>query len=228
MHALVIGHSFVDRAKQFLLQGKEGTRCDLLLSDLHITWEGYSGLSLRDLDLKSHVLFAQRPDILLIDIGTNDLCSVSADPHRLAQSAFKAAVAFLDMPSIQCMFLFCPRAIHSRYPARVDFNDCVDLYNVCVRELCSASISSSLPVWSQGHQADLRLYLSHDGVHLSSRPPCPAVHSGIFKYLMSVRTALVRAFVFASLFDSSCEYTCFMFCMCHISCLVMFNVGGAL
>ena len=87
----------------------------------------------------------------------------------------------------------CPRAPWARYYARDDFNSCVQDYNIYLRQLC---LHSHLPVSCaplRGLRDSNFEYLSADGVHPSSTPHNNNIHSGVFKYIMSVRQAIVNS-----------------------------------
>ena len=133
---LVIGHSFVRRADKHYQLGLEGIKPNLGLIDAVITFRGWSGLTAQKLEDKSCVVDNLDPDILVIDIGSNDLAN-GADPVLLARDP------------------------------------------VIVAPL-------------QRIKRDIHLYQHSDGVHLSSRKHPKATQSGIFKYLLSIKTAVVR------------------------------------
>ena len=89
-HATVIGHSFVSRAFSFLSNNEEGSNLNLKLQDIIIEWSGYSGLTAHQ--LKSKVIEASQPNIVIIEVGSNDLCDPQCDYICLAQEVFNIAI----------------------------------------------------------------------------------------------------------------------------------------
>ena len=191
---MVLGHSFVKRAKDFVHSGLEDTTDNLHLEDVDFHWNGFGGLTLPLLELKSHLLYATRPDILVLDIGSNDLCDDFIDPHALALNVYNVANSFLHVSSITCIFILdiSYRSIQSSYSARQDFNACADIYNSKLHYLCSSNIAPIFPASLRGLKDNFEDYLHTDGVHLSVNPHPGTSHSGTFKYLMSVRRAVVN------------------------------------
>ena len=120
MKALILGHSFVKRAGLFVKQGREDTSQHLHLQDVSVVWTGYSGITVPFLELKSHILFAVKLNILVLDIGSNDLADSSVIPSKLARQVYSLALHFLKVARVQCIFIvdICPRATQAWYPAR--------------------------------------------------------------------------------------------------------------
>ena len=192
--AVVIGHSFVRCAKKIVTAHLEGTCHNLRLTDFTINWLCYSGLTINQLDWKSHRLYHLKPDIVIIDIGTNDLSADGICPNELAWQVCGVASFIYDLvPSVKVVFILdiYRRARWCTYPTQQDFNQCVIQYNLEWRRLCHIS---TLPVYAAPLKGlDVyRLYLSSDGVHLCRRKHRHSSHSGIFHYVMAIRRALVR------------------------------------
>ena len=190
----VLGHSFVSRAHAFVHSYKEGSAPNLTLQDTYVSWMGFSGLYITGLRSLLHLLISGQPDIVIVDIASNDLCDPFANPLELAQITFDVAAEMLSAPSVRCVYLMavCPRAPWASYPARGDFNQCALIYNERLRELCTASPLpiSCAPV--RGIWDNFESYLAADGVHLCQSQDPTGGPSGIFKYIMSVRRAIVR------------------------------------
>ena len=133
---LVIGHSFVRRADKHYQLGLEGIKPNLGLIDAVITFRGWSGLTAQKLEDKSCVVDNLDPDILVIDIGSNDLAN-GADPVMLARRVNILARAWLINTSIQvviCMEVL-PKSQSAVYPAPQDFNDRAEDFNVHLIDL---------------------------------------------------------------------------------------------
>ena len=89
-NVLVLGHSFVKRADNFISLGNEGVTYNLGLSDATFCFMGVSGLQVAGLkDLKSTVSETS-PDFIILDIGTNDIANGS-DPIQLARQLYTIA-----------------------------------------------------------------------------------------------------------------------------------------
>ena len=77
---LIVGHSFVRRIQQQVCPG-DPTQCyycpDLLLSHMFekVVFLGKGGLTLDGLLREFGAVRAEAPNVVLIDIGTNDLCN---------------------------------------------------------------------------------------------------------------------------------------------------------
>ena len=198
MKALIIGHSFIKRADKFVRQGREDTDINLRLQDVSLTWKGYSGLTTSFLDLKSHIVYSVNPDIVVVDIGSNDLSNSKVIPSKLARRVYSLALSLLQVSQVKCVFLLdiCPRGVWARFPARRDFNAAADLYNLAIRALCERYNHPIFPAPLRGLRRDIAYYLSKDGVHLGHSIPRGLSHSGIFKYTLSIRRAIVRGIEF--------------------------------
>jgi hypothetical protein len=195
--AVVVGHSFVRRAGDFARVSRELISPNLGLSDFQIHWLGYGGLRVDGLG--SDEIFTSiaglQPSVLILDIGTNDLGNLHLDPFDLAKSVIAIAGGFYHcFPSIQCVYILevCRREnVNGRRPP--GFNQRVHQYNRALSSLCGVCEAPIVKCSLKGITADYRRYLSSDGVHLSSRPSRGCSHSGIFKYLMVIKSALGRA-----------------------------------
>lgn len=187
--ALVIGHSFVKRAKAFVENGLEGTDVDLRLGNCNITWDGTGGLNFPGL-LAQRLKIAQlRPQVLVIDIGTVDLSAETTNEHYLAEQMYAFAKSMLSDYGVRAVFIvfICDRSPDSKYKAKQDVNQCARSYNRHIQYLCSTKLEGVFSLKLPGLCADLPFYLHKDGLHLSPNIQPPKKHSGVFKYLMGIR-----------------------------------------
>lgn len=193
-NVLVLGHSFVKRADNFISLGNEGVTYNLGLSDATFCFMGVSGLQVAGLkDLKSTVSETS-PDFIILDIGTNDIANGS-DPIQLARQVYTIAQDYCLLPSVRAVLILdiCPRASVTSYKTVVDFEEKADDYQTHIRDLCHSYNCHIRPVPLRRLRRDIESYLCPDGVHLSASPSYGTSHSGIFKYLMTIRAAAVGA-----------------------------------
>ena len=157
-NALVIGHSFVSKTQDFVFEHIEDTVPDCHLSDFNVDWHGRGGLKLHHLDTLIPTFLNNRYDILVLDIGTNDLSDSHVCPIQLARLVFGAAHWILTcLPTVQFIFILdiYRRACYSRYSYREDFNDATATYNA---ELRQQVISHGGPVHCVGLKGLDRLH----------------------------------------------------------------------
>ena len=163
------------------------------LVDFNIKWIGFGGITVDKLDWKTYKVCQVQPDIVILDIGTNDLSNRDVCPRSLAREVFELACSLTrvvdSVKAVYVMNIF-PRDPYSRYPARQDFNDCVETYNEELTAYCTASDMDIYPV-SMKRVTDYDKYLSKDGVHLT-QTPSTTTHSGMFHYVMAIRRSLVK------------------------------------
>ncbi|XP_062605449.1 uncharacterized protein LOC134267244 [Saccostrea cucullata] len=85
-NVLVIGHSFVTRLEQ-LLGRSDAFQADFNLAQCEIRCFGFSGGRVENLlknqDLQ-HYITSFKPVVIILQIGGNDICSVSARPETVA------------------------------------------------------------------------------------------------------------------------------------------------
>jgi hypothetical protein len=178
---LVVGHSFVTRAKTFT---EDHSMLNLNLSPRYhvVDFVGRGGAQIQDV----LTLFAARPadpDLVIVDIGTNDL-SGTISPISLANDLWDIAKTLLTT-GVKRVILLGPvyRAAEGRHAAPDQFNEHVRIFN---RALQMTIKGSSLPVhfwYHRGLSAQVTAYIT-DGVHLNS--------AGVQKYLRSLRRAVMR------------------------------------
>ena len=57
------------------------------------------------LQLKYNGIVHHQPDILVVDIASNELCATVCGPLHLAQQVFNIVTSFIDIPSVKCVFI---------------------------------------------------------------------------------------------------------------------------
>ena len=126
-------------------------------------------------------------DLLLIDIGTNDLCNSRAPAHTLAVQTFNLAKRLIDRHGVKHVVLFqvlprTPGGKHGKGPA---FTERADRYNRMLQSLIFQH-RDQLPIsywFHKGFITNINDIIS-DGVHLNSK--------GMTKYIKSVRRAIIH------------------------------------
>jgi hypothetical protein len=191
---LVLGHSFVRRLVKFTQNRTESTATDMGLRDsCTVVYHGISGGRLSHLWDEIDFIANLSPQIVILDVGTNDLAS-SSSPGNLAN----AILAFANHLHVQCKVRVIyiahifPRAPHAaRTPP--DFNERAHTYNAALKSLCTDSHTTIFSFYFTGLIENWPAYLLHDGVHLSIAPPYGFSHSGTYKYFRAIKTCVVFA-----------------------------------
>ena len=182
--ALIIGHSFVKRLYFDLQRGfDQRTRSDFHLSSrVRVSMFGVGGRTVAKIwKYDFPVISASSPDILVLELGTNDLSS--EDPLVVA-SAMEVLVRYLhDRFAIKviCVCLVIPRH------AACDFNAKVPIFNQAIQELLRP-LSYVFCWFHQRFYNRSHRLLSHDGVHVGAL--------GQYRLYRSYRVAVLKALSF--------------------------------
>ena len=183
VRVLILGHSFIHRLHTFLLRNFNAQIAKTLSlpDDLLIRWHGIGGRTLlktRNYDL--HVVKEFAPNVVVLQLGTNDLATTSAvetgsaieDLCRLLHESYGVEVVCV------CQTLYRHNA--------VSFNKEVDLLTQYLKV-----VLEPLPYtfyWRhRGFWRCKSRFLARDGVHLNSR--------GNYKYFRSLRGAVNNFFL---------------------------------
>jgi lysophospholipase L1-like esterase len=135
---LITGHSFVTRIGAALSAQTTtwNTWSDTLAlpnDEYDVTIEGLSGATVGNMDLElREIVRRERPTIIIVDIGTNDLKGPKR-PGKVAYDAFCAALRWLrEVRSIQSI-IFCHAIYRMDFTGRhknlTGFNDDVERFN---------------------------------------------------------------------------------------------------
>ena len=76
---LILGHSFIKRLKQFVQNNSNDFDLDFQISlPVLIRWHGVGGRTVeKTLKFDTHVLHSFRPDVVILQLGSNDLVTLS-------------------------------------------------------------------------------------------------------------------------------------------------------
>ena len=161
---------------------------NLTLPEEHFTvhMSGLSGARQPDL-LELFVDCLHTPDLVILDIGTNDLVDVShvSEATKLADNVYHTAQALLAKGVSRVIILeVLPRSTKGRYGATQAFTTHARSYNRHIQALVQRH-REQVPVffwYHAGMSYKAEQFLS-DGVHLNK--------DGIYKYIKSIKRAVI-------------------------------------
>lgn len=191
---LILGHSFVSRFKAFLRehQGQFSYSLNLSPQQCMVQYAGYPGGMVPGIRSgKLETVSDFEPQLIVLDLGTNDLCNPANTPDSVAQSLYilsKHLIHTMGVKTIVVMQILhhCRPSRPVRYPVNVEwFNDRVDQTNRLLHVLFS---KEGLVFWKHKglwEENALRQAILPDGVHLSA--------GGYRKYFKNIRAAVVSA-----------------------------------
>ena len=181
----VLGHSFVRRAHKFT-QDKQID--NLYLPPEHFTLQmlGQGGANWSDL-MDMFERCSSEPELVIIDIGTNDLAGVTQlyQAHQVVVNVFQVARTLISRGVSRVIVLqVLPRSSAGRYADPL-FSNYAHAYNDCMKMLIYQS-KSSVPIFfwyhsGMSYKADP--FLS-DGLHLNE--------AGNYKYIRSIKRAVLK------------------------------------
>ena len=177
---LILGHSFIKRLKQFVRNNSNDFDLDFQISlPVLIRWHGVGGRTVeKTLTFDTHVLHSFRPDVVILQLGSNDLVTLS--PLRVG-SAIDEFVHFLhDSCGVQ---LVCVCQTIRRFSAEA-FNTKVGMLTRYLRVVLDP-IPYAMFWGHRGFWQAKDNFYTPDGVHLNSR--------GQRKLYRSLRGAVLRS-----------------------------------
>ncbi len=187
-HTLYLGHSFARRLDQFM-QAKHFDNFGLELGTDSVQVWHQGGQRIDRLHVSSAFSCIQQfsPSLVVLDFGTNDLDSATADPQRLAHTLVSLVADWSHHSNISCA-LFCPVLPRGpgRYAARSPaFESNRILFNQTLLDICKRThLHAHFHVLQHSRMLNIAPLLL-DGVHLNQ--------AGLKKYYFSLRRAIIRA-----------------------------------
>ena len=174
-HVLVLGHSFVKRMIFYLRPGKK-------LKDLYslnfaeefnqndvcrVSMLGIWGRTMEKLlryDLKA--IRDRQPEIIVLEIGSNDLCDASWEPQAIAEAIQSCGQLLLQSLNLK-QLIFCgvlprvePHVPYAKYNANVP------ILNDAIKEFCRHT--PNLSFWKhKGFVNPVEGVYSIDGIHMN-------------------------------------------------------------
>lgn len=184
---LIVGHSFVRRTSEACTSNAEYRYfCpDLLLSCMFdkVVFLVKGGLTLGGLFREFGAVCAEAPNVVLIDIGTNDLCNGCA-PEELAEGIVLFAQKLTSIPSVLqvviCHILTRIPKSGSHYVVPNDFDQSRHIVSTRTAQLITDS--NKINFWAH-RELFLPKHFARDGVHI-----------GMKRYVSSMRRAAIIAF----------------------------------
>ena len=177
---LILGHSFIRRLHDFI--ESDCGQLDLsfyLSASAHISWHGIGGRTIaKTVKFDMHILHSFRPDIVIVQLGTNDL--TSCPPLRVG-SALEDFVHLLhDSYGVRGV---CVCQTIRRRAADV-FNQRVDILTRYLRVVLEP-IPYAIYWGHRGFWRACNRFFAADGIHLNSR--------GQYKLYRSLRGAVLKS-----------------------------------
>jgi hypothetical protein len=194
---LVLGHSFVRRMADFTREHLEGCKPDFDLP-CNVKFLGFSGGLVSHLWSALAQISCISPDIVLLDIGTNDLASPSATPGEIADSVVRFADHLISSCGVKVVHIAqIFRRLEGAPRTPPEFNEKVFAYNAALRSLCRHAQSRTLAIYMftfRGMSENWATYLNPlDGVHFTVRPSGDLPNSGSYKYYRCLKTCVIFA-----------------------------------
>lgn len=166
---LVLGHSFVRRLKEFAAPNHSGGPYDLNLGLSNICSIIFHGIGGRTVDkMIKHDLDKIRsaaPNIVVLELGSNDLCDKDSDPETIALSI--VALAELLLTELSLRFIAVCEVTARQNEPFVGYNDRTALLNGYLRE--SLRIIPTAKCWQNRgliNPTNNAVY-APDGIHLN-------------------------------------------------------------
>jgi lysophospholipase L1-like esterase len=158
--------------------------------DLKVVVKGRPGMSMAQLKFRYtlDLVSCNRPRLVLIDIGTNDIDAMRKSPQELAHQLYHFGIRLVERFGVKhVVFLEVMLRGPGRFsPKNPQFTTHVQVFNSCLRSLVQSQSGESrhLHCWVHSTmRTNVQQYLC-DGVHLN--------HVGMKKYYYSVRRAVVH------------------------------------
>ena len=183
MNAVIVGHSFVRRLQRDTCPGLHGNiSCaslgGLLARSLQVDKHYYCVYTYCDhinfiSDLNTFTSFIRvnniSPDIVVLDIGSNDLAKLKAFNRNaclnLAGEVFDICQTILSSTSTKCVVVksVLPRTARIQSSPQT-FSNNLDLYNHCIKQFCDTEPRINY-IKTKGFYQHLVTTWSNDGIH---------------------------------------------------------------
>ena len=194
LKVVILGHSFVRRTSDYINQDKSGALHNFGLSPTThtISFISRPGGKARNMKNAYSQIQAIEPDLVLLDIGTNDLQSSS--PSVLVSQVyniFRTLVYFCNVKMVVFLQVL-PRTVYGRYGAPLSFQAKVAEYNqhlkthVFQNKICHIFGRTPVPIrfwYHKGFTTKWESFIT-DGVHLNPQ--------GLALYIRSLRRAVLK------------------------------------
>ena len=187
MRVTVIGHSFITRidrmlVQQFGLQHNFGVNSNI--AEVKIMARG----GMKTSDLRPQSIAATHPDLVYLEIGSNDLCGTSTDGPRVGKAIYNLAMGLVQAGVKKVVVGEIIYRVGQGIPARVsEYNYRVINLNRYLQTVLDQDNCEKLALWRHKGlwQATVPIYCE-DGVHLNERGNrrlYRSIRGAIMKYL---------------------------------------------
>lgn len=163
LKVLLLGHSFVRRFMVFC--SVENCPPNFGLSEIYLFFQGTGGRTVPTLlNYDTHAVAQVQPDILILEIGTNDLCNPSLHPATVGSAIDEACGFFISRFGVK--HIVVSQILHRNSPPFPDFNARVDALNTYLQVVLNDR--NSVTFWTHRGMLypEIPILLS-DGVHLN-------------------------------------------------------------
>lgn len=186
---LCLGHSFTVRLSHWCQQqGKHNLGLDPKCQSVHFHGKGGKLVSQLHLDIPAVV--SLHPQLVCIDIATNDLDSQAVQPHVLARQVFHFAQLLVSQHNVSAVVimevLFRTQTGKFGTTSQNKFTLAANKYNNVIKSLVSSHPAQARQVHFWHHKGLVKQWEQYikDGVHLNS--------TGMAKYFTSYRRCIIR------------------------------------
>lgn len=189
LRVVCVGHSFTKRLANYCESGRENLGLDIRRH--HISFIGQGGKLYIHLYGDIPALVRLNPDIVCIDIGSNDIDNDMSCAQQLASNVFHFASYLIEafrIKTVVIMEVLC-RLEEGRYGThnKAQFQHAARMYNYAIKRLVNSQ-SSKRQIYFWHHRGlvhNWERYIDNsDGVHLNQ--------AGMHKYYRSFRSCIIH------------------------------------
>ena len=193
MTVLILGHSFIRRLRDFVLDNSHGNLTDhsdhtswsnlkLEAHTTRIIFRGFGGLTITKAFKELTFLSQLQPDVVFIQLGENDVDKHGSCPIQIADNLLKLVGAIFKN-SAKTRHVFWGQLLHRPTPRICPRDYSVKIH--AINKFIRSKATVNLHYWPhKGLWQDCHRLFSSDGVHLNSR--------GQHKLARSIRGAILR------------------------------------
>ena len=180
MHLLIVGHSFVRRIADNVSLRRNFVN-SLTIRYSTVSFRGQGGMTVDRLHRLIPDIAMMQPDVVVVDIGTNDLSGDGVDAAVLGLRIAGLVNDIRNLPSVRVVVILpiVARMVRCRYRTRPDFEQARHRCNDAVRTAVRSR--SGVYVWRHRCLHHGERYYHNDGVHLNQ--------AGCRLYALSIRRA---------------------------------------
>lgn len=189
MKTVIIGHSFVRDLGIYVAQSISRSNLNLSLSERSVEIWGRGGLLLSNLRSYWASVINTAPDVVLLDIGGNDIDCGRLPINVLATHLLSFCRLLLTEYRVKVVVIlevpYRARVCRGHWRSARQLNDAIHRFNSMCLSMCNSFPGQRVRFWHHVGLVDgWQQYLKRDGVHLNKL--------GMAKYYRSVRSATIR------------------------------------